>query len=173
MIFIAHPSGSPGNGRPAHPSGSGTMHALSARSYSAKLLYESDATRSPTEKSLTSEPKVSTMPKASWPNAPGGCGKCIQSGPDQGIRFEAQTPQPCSRKRTCVGPGMGRGTVSIRMRPAPVITAARIDVTLSCFALCMLRSIGLALDLYRLLGAGKWRPTHDRRRRTPAIFAEP
>src|SRR5688500_14908904 len=68
----------------------------------------------------------STTPQPSCPSPPGSVGNFIHSGPAQGPRFEAQTPQPSSRMRTCPGPGSGNAVSSMRMVPAPVTTAARM-----------------------------------------------
>src|SRR3954453_14535149 len=65
-------------------------------------------------------------PQPSCPSAPGSVGKRIHSGPAQGVRFEAQTPEPARRSRTCPGPGSGRATSSTRTSPGPVTTAARM-----------------------------------------------
>jgi hypothetical protein len=68
-------------------------------------------------------PTASTTPQPSWPRPPGSVGNCIHSGPAQGVRFEAQTPQPSRRTRTWpwgtwLGPGSrpGRGRRSGRRR---------------------------------------------------------
>ena len=64
-MFMAQPSGSPGNGLPASAGGSFTTAASSATSYSAKLLCDRAATRSPTATPVTPSPKASTTPQPS------------------------------------------------------------------------------------------------------------
>jgi hypothetical protein len=84
------------------------------------------AMRSPIASPSTPSPSVSMTPQPSCPSAPGSDGNCIHSGPAQGVRLEAQTPQPWRRTRTCPGPGSGRATSSTLSRPGPVRTAARM-----------------------------------------------
>jgi hypothetical protein len=72
--FIAHASGSPGNGCSARTGGITTAEAAAATSYSAKAWVESVATRSPTTIPSTPSPTESTSPQPSWPGAPGSPG---------------------------------------------------------------------------------------------------
>src|SRR5690554_946967 len=69
---------------------------------------------------------ASMTPQPSCPSPPGSVGNFIQSGPAQGVRFEAQTPHPSSRRRTWPGPGSGNRCCSTCITPGPVTTAACI-----------------------------------------------
>src|SRR4051812_29761883 len=82
-------------------------------------------------------------PQPSCPSSPGAVGNCIHSGPAQGVRFEAQTPQPSSLTRTWPGPGAGRATSPIRRRPGPSRMAARMEARRSAAGVAIKASVML------------------------------
>ena len=125
-MFIAQPSGSPGNGVPVERVAAASPPARPARRRTRRTRgTRGTATRSPTATRCTPSPTAATRPQPSWPGAPGALGYVNHGRPSHSGRFEPHTPQPSTRIAHLVRAGLRIGrSLRPRIRRGASITAA-------------------------------------------------